>query len=328
MAMHPIQPASPPAFDTGYACASHYDSRSCDPEIELPGGMDFAELFTGMAVEFMRTAVSDGEPFFLYMPYYLVHAPFETRQDYIDYFSDKLKNEKLTDRNAERVPIYAAMTKHLDDCVGRLMEAVEGLGIEEETIVVFTSDNGSYSSDLVGDYRGSKGDVYEGGLRVPYIFKWHGVIDEGSVCEERITHIDLYPTFLELAGLNKPVDHPLDGLSIAPLLTGSKSKLPDRPIVCYYPKYAQFNEKTKIWQVPWRNVIYSGDYKLREVVEYGTYELYDIVADPLEIHDMSDRMPEKVDSMISTLQQWKKAFGVHELVPNPDYSLNEENNKG
>ena len=308
-------------FDIAYACASHYDASRCDPEIELPGGMDFAELFTGMAVEFMENAVKDEKPFFLYMPYFLVHAPFETRQDYVDHFTEKLKGINLTDRNADRVPIYAAMTRHLDDCVGRLLQAIENLGIEGETVIIFTSDNGSYSPDLVGGYRGSKGDVYEGGMRVPYIFKWHGIIAEESVSEERITHIDLYPTFLELAGLDKPDGHVLDGLSIAPILTGKATAMAERSIVCYYPKYAQFNDKTREWRTPWRNVIFDGDYKLREVVEYGTYELYDLVADPLEIHDMADRMPEKVEALKHLLQQWKTEFGVDRLVANPDYAL-------
>lgn len=308
-------------FDEAYECNSHYDAKKSDPPVELPEGMDFSEYYTGEAIKFIAEAKADQQPFFLYMPYYLVHAPFETRPDYIDHFEKKLKGMEFLDRNADRIPTVAAMTKHLDDQVGRLLDALKSMGIEENTIVVFTSDNGSYCQDLVGDYRGTKGDVYDGGLRVPYIFKWPGKIDAGSVCGERITHIDLYPTFLEFAGISQPENHPLDGVSLKPVLTGSMKALPDRPIVCYYPKYGAYNEKSKLWKYPWRNVIFDGDYKLREVVEYGTYELYNLKDDPTEEHDLAKSQPEKMQELIGKLRKWEKQVGAPSLEFNPDYVL-------
>ncbi len=308
-------------FETAFECNSHYDAARSDPKVELPEGMDFAEFFTGKAIDFMMHAKGEGKPFFLYMPYYLVHAPFETRQDYIDYFNRKLKGMEFVDRNADRIPVVAAMTRHLDDCVGRLIAALKESGLEKDTLVVFTSDNGSYCQDLVGDYRGTKGDVYEGGLRVPYIFRWPGMIEPGSVSTERITHIDLYPTFLDFAGIAPPENHPLDGLSLAPLLSGETGRLPARPIVCYYPKYAQFDKKTEQWKKPWRNVMFGGDYKLREVVEYGTFELYNLKADPLEQKDLSKSHPEKTQELIQKLRKWEKKVGAPPLELNPDYVL-------
>lgn len=310
-------------FDEAHECNSHYDANRSDPPVELPEGMDFSEYFTGEAIKFMEKAKQAGNPFFLYMPYYLVHAPFETRQDYIDHFQAKLKGMPFDDRNIDRIPIVVAMTKHLDDQVGRLMNALEELELEKDTIVVFTSDNGSYCRDLVSGFRGTKGDVYEGGLRVPYIFSWPGKIKPGSVSEERITHIDLYPTFLDFAGIVRPENHPLDGLSLAPLLTGGVEKLQKRSIVCYYPKYAQFNQKTKRWNKPWRNVLFDGDFKLREVVEYGTYELYNLKEDPMESKDLSQSHPEKVQELIRKLRNWERRVGAPELTLNPDYALGE-----
>jgi arylsulfatase A-like enzyme len=187
--------------------------------------------------------------------------------------------------------------------------------------VVFTSDNGSYTQDLVGGYRGTKGDVYDGGLRVPYIFKWPGKINPRTVSEERITHIDLYPTFLDIAGIKRPENHPLDGEILTGLLTGRKESLPERLIVCYYPKYAQFNETSKRWNVPWRNVIFSNDWKLREVVEYGTFELYNLKDDPKEENDLSKSHPEKVQELIQQLRRWEKNVGAPELTQNPEYAL-------
>ncbi|MBT3376972.1 MAG: sulfatase [Lentisphaerae bacterium] len=307
-------------FDEAYVCKSHYDVKRSDPHVDLPEGMDFSEYYTGLAIAFMEDANETGKSFFLYMPYYLIHAPFETRQDYIDYFRKKLEGRAFPDRNAERIPIVAAMTKHLDDCVGRLLDALKTMGIEENTIVVFTSDNGAYTPALTGGFRGQKGHVYEGGMRVPYIFKWPGRIKPRSESTERITHIDLYPTFLDLAGVSHPDDHVLDGESLAGLLTGKLDRLPERPICCYHPKYGQYHPKKKRWVYPWRNVIYDGNYKLREVVEYGTYELYNLEDDPKEAHDLTKGHPERAQQLIKKLRRWERDTGAPPLTLNPDYA--------
>ncbi len=311
-------------FDVAIVANDHYGKKPSRPHVELPEGMDFAELFTGMAIEFMAEAKSNDQPFFLYMPYYLVHAPFETRADYIEHFQAKLAGKEFQDKKAESIPIIAAMTKHLDDQVGRLVTALEEMGIEDNTIVVFTSDNGSYCQDLVGEYRGTKGDVYEGGMRVPYLFKWPNKIEAGSSSEERITHVDLFPTFLDMADLPRPEDHPLDGEVLTPLLTGKSEQLPARPIVCYYPKYAGFSDKTNTWRVPWRNVLFDGDYKLRENVEYSSYELYNLKNDPQETKDLTASHPEKVQQLTQKLRDWEKQVGAQPLELNPTYTLDQK----
>jgi arylsulfatase A-like enzyme len=310
-------------FNEAYVCRGHYDDSRSDPKIELPDGMDSNEYFTYEAIKFMKGAVEKEQPFFLYMPYYQIHAPFEAPQDLIDHFTKKLEGMEFKDKKSERVPIYGAMTKHLDNCAGKLLESLKEMGIEEDTIVVFTSDNGAYTPDLTGGYRGQKGDVYDGGLRVPYFFKWPGEIKPGTVSGERITHIDLYPTFSDLAGLPRPVDYVLDGESLADLLTGKTEELPKREIVCYYPKYGQYQDwaKPPKWKYPWRNVMFDGDWKLREVVEYGTYELYNLKDDPKEAKDLSVSHPEKLQEMISKLRKWEKNVGAPELTLNPDYAL-------
>jgi arylsulfatase A-like enzyme len=308
-------------FDEAHVCRGHYDDSRSDPPLKLPKGMDSNEYFTYEAIKFMKGAVDNDQPFFLYMPYYLIHAPFEAPQELIDHFTEKLKGMAFKDRKAERVPIYAAMTKHLDNCAGKLLDALKAMGVEENTIVVFTSDNGAYTPDLTGAYRGQKGDVYDGGLRVPYFFKWPGQIKAGTVSEERITHIDLYPTFLELAGLPRPENHILDGESLAGLLIGKVDHLSERNIVCYYPKYAGFRESEKTWKYPWRNVIFDGDWKLREVVEYGTYELYNLKKDTKEEDDLSGSHPEKLQALIQKLRRWEERVDAPELTLNPDYRL-------
>lgn len=308
-------------FDESYVVASHYDMKKSVPEITLPQGMDASEYLTTKAMDFMTKAQAQKKPFFLYMPYYLVHAPLETKKEYIDHFSKKLKGRKFLTRQPERVPLVAAMTKHLDDCVGRLLSKVDDLGIEEDTIIVFTSDNGSYLEDFNGAYRGKKGDTYDGGLRVPYIVKWKGKIAAGTASHQRIIHHDLYPTLLGLAGLAKPQNHPLDGVDLSPLLQGKKDELKQRPLYLYYPKYAQFKEKTKRWGNSWRNVIYDGDYKLIESVEYDKYELYNIKDDIKEANDLSRKQPERLDNMKKKLHAWMKEVGAPKLTLNPEYKL-------
>ncbi|HAV14237.1 MAG TPA: hypothetical protein DCX06_12205 [Opitutae bacterium] len=308
-------------FEIAYECNSHYDTRRSDPEVELPEGMDFAEYFTGKAIDFMGSSVAEEQPFFLYMPYYLVHAPLETRSDYIEYFKSKLEGVEFVGKKAKDVPVIAAMTKHLDDCVGRLLQSLKSLGIAEETIVVFTSDNGSYNEAFVGGLRETKGSVYEGGLKVPYLFKWSGEIEAETISNERITHIDLYPTLLELSGVDRPNGYTLDGLSIAQYLKGNSDVLADRSIVCYYPKYAQFNTRTKKWKNSWRNVIFRGDYKLIEHVEYDEFELYNITDDPKEANELSRSYPEKLERMQVLLKEWKQELSVSELRVNIDYKL-------
>ncbi|OVE82715.1 hypothetical protein BVY04_00155 [bacterium M21] len=308
-------------FDEAYACRGHYDMTRSDPKIELPEGMDSSEYFTGKAIEFMAKAKKEEKPFFLYMPYYLVHAPLETKKEYIDHFRTKLKDHKFIDRRPANVPVVAAMTKHLDDCVGRLMVALEKMSLDEDTIVVFTSDNGAYIQDLVGGARGQKGWTYDGGLKIPYIFRWKGKIKPKTVNAERIHHVDLYPTFLDLANVDKPKNHPLDGLSLGPLLFGKEQNLLKRSLYCYHPKYAQFNKKTKEWRWSWRNVIYSGDHKLIEWPEYDRYEMYNLADDPKEEKDLASTNPEKRDALKNMLHGWFKEVGAGEPVPNPNYAL-------
>ncbi len=308
-------------FDEAYECNSHYDAKKSDPKVDLPKGMDFAEYFTGKAIDFMQASVEQEQPFFLYMPYYLVHAPFETRADYIEHFQQKLADHEFTGKKSEIVPIVAAMTKHLDDCVGRLMESVSALGIDDNTLIVFTSDNGSYHEAFVGDYRGTKGDIYEGGIRVPYIFKWSGRIEAGSQSEALITHVDLYPTFLDMVGVARPEDTVLDGINLESVLLGEVDALTERSVYYYYPKYAQFNKNKKQWQQSWRNVVINGGYKLVEFVEYDTYELYNLKADPNESKDLSKTQPEKAEQLRKELDGWKGQVGAQPLVLNPNYTL-------
>ena len=298
----------------------HYKAK-INPPMEVPAETAVGEALTDKAIAFMDSSVKKGQPFFLYMPYFWVHGPVDADPELIAYFEKKLNGVDLIGTRTAEVPTIAAMTKMLDEQVGRLLAALKDLGVEDDTIIVFTSDNGSYNANFTGSYRGRKGDTYEGGMRVPYIFKWNGQIKSGSDTAERIIGVDLYPTLLSLAGLPQPENHPLDGCDFAPLLLGQTQKLPDREVYCYFPKYAGFSKKTERWSQSWRNVLYSGNSKLTEYPEYDEYELYNLNEDPQEKKDLAKAIPEKTELLKSKLHRWMKGIGAPEMKLNPDYSL-------
>ncbi len=314
-------PAECFGFDEAFVSAgAHYKAKS-NPPVDLADGMMIEELYSQKASDFMEKSVKADKPFFIYMPYFLVHGPAEARPDYIDHFKKKLNGLEL-EKGGKDLEVTVAMTKMLDDFSGVLLDKIKALGVEKETIVVFTSDNGSYDRNLVGEYRGRKGDTYDGGMRVPYIFKWPGRIRAGSVCDERIIGVDLYPTLLSMAGIAAPTSYPLDGADLSPLLAGKTKRLSDRQVFCFYPKYAQFNKKHQRWSFSWRNVIYDGDYKLIEYPEYDEYELFNLDKDPREKKNLAMKNPEKRDAQIVKLHRWLKAINAPKLELNPNCSLN------
>ncbi len=325
-----IGPAHKPGFhptDYGFDDAvasekSHYNAPSV-PEIDIPEGVTIEEVLTTRAIGFMKKSVQNDQPFFLFMPYYWIHKPLEADPEVLAYFEEKLRGREWIGKHPDDVPMVAAMTKMLDDQCGRLFQALEHLGVADDTLVVFTSDNGSFNQNLVGPYRDQKGQVYDGGMRVPYLFKWPDRIKAGSETDERFIGVDLYPTLLSLAKLPKPGNHVLDGVNLAPLLLGETATLPDREIFCYFPKYARFNKRTKTWFDTWRNVIYDGNYKLIEYPELDEVELFNLGDDPCERKEISKAQPEKVQRLVAKLHRWLEEVDAPRLVPNPDFSLDD-----
>lgn len=310
-------------FDEAISATGHYKLHHSTPSVTLPKGVCAEEYFTDLAIKFMDKAHKSKKPFFVFMPYYFVHKPLEAKQEYIDHFKKKLKgiDFKSKSKNSDETPVIAAMTKQLDACIGKLLNSVKEMGVQDNTIILFTSDNGSYNYDFTGKTRGRKGDTYEGGMKVPYIFSWPGKIKPGSESEEHITGVDVYPTLLSLAGVKRPENYILDGENIAPILLGKKRALPERNIYCFYPKYAQFNKKKKHWTFSWRNVMYEKNLKLIEYPEYDEYELFDLQNDPVEAKNLSDKNPELRKTLTEKLHKWLKDINAPKLTPNPNYSL-------
>jgi arylsulfatase A-like enzyme len=261
------------------------------------------------------------KPFFLYLSHYAVHTPLQAVESLKQKY--RAKNPSGSHKNAT----YAAMIESMDNSVGLVMNKLEALGLTGKTVVVFTSDNGG-PVNITGNepLRGGKGMLYEGGIRVPFIFKWPGVTRAGSVSEVPIIGTDLYPTFMEIAGAEKPADYLLDGESIVPLLKNS-GQLKRKTIFWHFPAYLQgkniedgLGGDRKGWRTTPAGAVRLGDYKLIEYFEYGQLELYNLAQDIGETNNLVLKMPEKVRELRQVMLAWRHS--VNAPVPmeqNPDY---------
>jgi arylsulfatase A-like enzyme len=243
------------------------------------------------------------KPFFLYLPHFAVHTPIQGKPDLVEKYKAK------ADPSApQKNPGYAALLEGLDVAVGRLIAKLEALDLRRKTIVVFTSDNGGLlpiTSNL--GLRAGKGSAYEGGVRVPLLISWPGRIDPAKTDGPVITH-DLYPTLLELAGLEAPE---VDGVSLAPMLLG-KGKSRVRPLYWHYPHYHPGGA------TPY-SAMRDGDCRLIQFFEDGRLELYDLGADPQEKRNLATEQPEKARELLAKLEAWRASVGAQLPTPNPDH---------
>ena len=303
-------------FDVSYQSHKVHFGAQINMQERLPKDVYVGDYMTDKAIDFMTAAVAKKQPFFTYLPYFLIHKPEEGKAEDIAHFKQKLG----ADYDDTTIKV-AAMTKALDDNVGRVLAKLEDLGIADNTLVVFTSDNGGYrmlGNVLNGDLRMYKGDVYEGGLRVPFLFRFPGKIKAGTTSSEMVMGIDLYPTFMAFANA-KSGQKELDGENFMPLLVGDTDSLEKRALYWFFPKWEQYKAKTNKWKNSWRNVINDGQYKLIQYPDYETVEVYDLNNDPREAKDISKTHPEITQRLVKQLNQWKLDISAHKEIPNPKY---------
>ena len=264
------------------------------------------------------------KPFFLNLWYYLVHIPIEAKEDYINYFKDKRKQMGLDDikefeegdffpcehkkekrivrRLVQADPVYAAMIRSLDDSVGMLMETLFEEGIYDDTIMIFTSDNGGLSTAEGSPtcnlpLSEGKGWMYEGGTREPLVVRWPGQIKPGKVIDTPVSSPDFYPTICDMAGINNYKD--VSGISLVDLLKGNKKpELAGRPLFWHFPHYANQGGTPG-------SSVRKGRYKLIEFYETGKYELYDLQNDPGETKNLIDIEHEAARELKQELDTWK-----------------------
>lgn len=230
------------------------------------------------------------QPFFINMCYYAVHTPLMAKQELID----KYKAKGVTDK--QNNPIYAAMLEHLDNSVGRLVGVLERNHLIDNTVIIFTSDNGG----LIGStdnspLRSGKGFSYEGGIRVPLFVFWKNKIQPGSTCDVPVSSIDWLPTICSVTKTPYPAKE-IDGRDISPLLKGKK--LDQIPLFWHFPHY-------RGGDVPY-SIIRDGDWKLIKRYEGHEFELFNLKEDISETTDLSAKYPERVAKLNSELKIWLK----------------------
>ena len=256
------------------------------------------------AVRFI-TGHKDG-PFFLYLANYAVHTPLQARGETVE----KYKGKPPARQNN---PVYAAMVESVDDCVGKVMAALDRTGLAEDTIVIFTSDNGGLlGSTNNAPLRSGKGFPYEGGIREPVIIRWPGVVRPGAASAEPVTSVDYFPTICEIAGVPLPAGRPIDGVSLAGYLRSEgREKLGRRAIYWHFPHYRDP-------EVPY-SIIRSGDDKLIKRYEGPSYELFDLKNDLSETVNLADSHPEKVARLDAEIEAWLAFVEARLPRPNPGY---------
>jgi arylsulfatase A-like enzyme len=314
----------PDYFKTaGYACAAigkwHVGGRGFGP---LEQGFDFYHAgqantkpseteggkgeydLTAAAERFMET--NRNRPFLVYLAHNSPHIPYTAQKRRID-------NNQGTFE-----PVYAGVIETLDDTVGRLLARLDALQLAEQTIVVFTSDNGGLHVPEGphprvthnAPYRAGKGYVYEGGLRIPLIVRWPRNVPAGKVIDAPIINTDWVPTLLELAG--QPVPQGLDGTSFALLLTG-RAPTSKRKFFWHFPHYTNQGSRPS-------GAVRDGNWMLVEYYDAPTAELYDIGQDIAEQQDLSARQPARVSELRTALANWRKSLNAQENRPNPDFA--------
>lgn len=249
------------------------------------------DLFTGWAVEYLNARRKDGGRFFLYLAYNAPHVPVQPPQTWLE--KVKAREPDVGDTRARLV----ALIEHLDDGIGRVIEALKANGQYENTLVLFTSDNGGQlgAGANCGNLRAGKGDMYEGGIRVPMCAVWPGHIAAGSRSDRVALTMDLYPTICESAGADPPPG--IDGISILPVVLGTSAPLPERDFVFVR------REGNMRYQGRDYYALRRGDWKLVQNSPFEPYELYNLGADPLETNNLADREPKIRQQLVRPLMR-------------------------
>jgi arylsulfatase A-like enzyme len=273
-----------------------------------PDGEYLTDRLTDEALAFLDRR-DRARPFLLYLPHYAVHTPLQAKADKIAKYTAKGAVDGVDH------PTYGAMVESLDEGVGRLLAGLEAHGLRENTLVIFTSDNGGIAAVATQKpLRAGKGSYYEGGIRVPLAVRWPGRIPAGVRSEVPTTNLDMLPTLLEAAGVAYDASA-LDGISLLPhLRTGAA--VAERPLFWHFPIYLQAYEpaldegRDPLFRTRPGSVVRLGGWKLHEYFEDGGLELYHLPTDPGERINRADTNPARTREMAALLQAWRQGTGA------------------
>jgi arylsulfatase A-like enzyme len=310
-------------------------------ESDEDGDAYLPERLADEAASFVEDHAND-EPFFLNYCPYLVHTPIQAPDNLVERYERKRstlgldeieefelggrfptedkKDERIRRRLVQSDPVYAAMVEVLDRCVGRLLDALERTGQADNTVVVFTSDNGGLATSEGSPTTNrplseGKGWMVEGGNRVPTIVRWPGVTDETGtpdLVETPVTSPDVYPTLLDAAGVPVPDGQGIDGESLRPLLEDADADLDRDAVFWHYPHYGNQGGTPSA-------AVRASNWKLIEFFETEDVALYDLETDVREAHDLSEHRPEVVEDLRGRLQEWQEEVGARFPSENPEY---------
>jgi len=308
-----------------------------------PSVWDVPDLQDGEEVEYLTDRLTDEAldfidshrdgPFFLMLSHYAVHTPLQSKAALIAKYAGKaadlpapsgpgfLSESGLgTTRQHQNHAVYAGMVQSTDESVGRILDRLDRLGLTHSTIVVFVSDNGglsTYSGERTSGptsnlpLRAGKGWLYEGGIRAPLIIRWPGEAGAIGVNETPTSSTDLYPTLLEITGLEQRPQQHVDGVSLAPLLEHS-GDLDREALFWHFPHYHGSGNRPS-------GAVRVGDMKLIEWLEDDRIELYDLAEDPGEANDLVASLPDIVEALRGRLHAWRQEVGAGMPHPNPDW---------
>jgi arylsulfatase A-like enzyme len=318
---------------------SPYDNPALE---DGPEGEYLTDRLTDEAIARMKRHASGGDrsdqPFFVHLSHYAVHTPIQAPADLVAKYEQKArdmgidqdavieegecftglhkKDQRVKRRTVQSHPTYAAMMENLDTNIGRAMDALDELGLAEDTIVIFTADNGGLSTaegspTCNAPLSEGKGWMYDGGNRVSQIIRWPAVVEPGQTSGVPTTTPDLFSTCLDVAGASEPADRTIDGVSLQPLLRGDAGFQRD-PIYWHYPHYSNQGGSPTC-------SIRNGSLKLIEHFEDGKLELFDLSQDIGESRNLADEEPDQRDRLKGLLDDWKRDVEAQIPPVNPYY---------
>jgi arylsulfatase len=281
------------------------DSKVLVDRLDQKGMDRLTKDYTEEAVRFITA--NKEKPFFLYLAHNMPHVPLGASEGF---------------RGRSAGGLYGDVIEELDWSLGRVLETLKTLGLDEKTFVVFTSDNGPWIEAYLKGYygsadplRGSKMKSWEGGPRVPCIMRWPGTIPAGRECREIVTTMDLYPTFARLAGAALPGDRTIDGKDIFPLVSGKADRGPHEAYFyyCYTHLHAVRQGKWKLVLPRPAKPRFMG-WWARMVDEVKTLSLYDLESDIGETRNVADRHPDVVKRLEALVERAREELGDHDRV--------------
>lgn len=301
-----------------------YSNPKLDNNVD---GENLTMRLANETVEFMKQHKDSS--FFAFLSFYAVHGPIETTQEKWNKYRNKaeangigdkgfIMEKKLPIRQTQDNPIYGGLVESMDDAIGVVLDGLETLGLDDNTIVIFTSDNGGVSS---GDaystsnlpFRGGKGYHWEGGIREPYLVYVPGKESNGAKIDYPVTGADIYPTILDYANIKLLPEQHVDGVSLKPIIDNG-AILPERPLYWHYPHYGNQGGDPS-------SIIREGDWKLIHYYEENIDELYNLKEDASEQHNVAETFPEITSRLSAKLKNW--LVSVDAKYPEKDTEFDE-----